>query len=50
MREDKVIQQKIFELESKIERAENNSLGSIEDESQLDDLHYLLLSLEECLA
>lgn len=50
MREGKNIEQQIFELQSKIERAENNSSGSIEDESRLDDLHCEFLILEEKLA
>lgn len=50
MRVDKNIEELIFELESKIEKAENNSSGSIEDESRLDDLHCELLKLEETVA
>lgn len=45
----KNIQLKLFKLESKIERAENMSSGSIEDESRIDDLHYNLLKLQEQL-
>ena len=47
MQDDKNIEQQIFELEAKIEHAENNSSESIEDESRLDDLHCELLKLEE---
>jgi len=50
MKEDKKIDQSIFELQGKIEKAENNSSWYIEDESRLDDLHCELLSLEETLA
>lgn len=50
MQEDKNIQRQIFELQTKIEKAENNSSGSIEDESRLDDLHCEFLILEEKLA
>lgn len=50
MREDKNTHQQIFELQAKIERAENSSSGSIEDESRLDDLHCELLKLEETTA
>lgn len=49
MKEDRKINQSIFELQGKIEKAENNSSGSIEDESRLDDLHCGLLALEETL-
>ena len=47
MREDKMTQQQIFELQAKIERAVNHSSGSIEDESRIDDLCCGLLQLEE---
>lgn len=50
MKVDKNIDQSIFGLQGKIERAENNSSGGIEDESRLDDLHCELLALEEMLA
>lgn len=50
MRDDKNIEKQIFELHAKIENAENNSSGNIEDESRLDDLHYKLLRLEEQIA
>jgi predicted nucleic acid-binding Zn-ribbon protein len=50
MKEDKRNNQAIFELQGKIEKAENNSSGNIEDESRLDDLHCELLALEEMLA
>ena len=43
-------QQKIFELQAKIERAVNLSSGSIEDESRIDDLCCELLQLEETTA
>ncbi len=50
MQDAKIIEQQIFELQAKIEYAENYSLGSIEDESRLDDLHYEFLKLEETIA
>ena len=50
MQGDKNIGQQIFELQAKIENAENNSSGNIEDESRLDDLHCKLLRLEEQIA
>ena len=50
MREDKITQRQIFELQAKIECAENRSSGSVEDESRLDDLHCELLKLEETTA
>lgn len=49
MQDDKNIEQQIFELQAKIENAENKSSGSIEEESRLDDLHCELLKLEEQL-
>lgn len=50
MQDAKIIEQQIFELQAKIEHAENHSSGSIEDESRLDDLHSELLKLEETTA
>lgn len=50
MQVDKNTEERISELQTQIEKAENNSSGSIEDESRLDDLHYELLTLEEKLA
>jgi len=50
MREDKMTQQKIFELQAKIERAVNRSSENIEDESRIDDLCCKLLQLEETTA
>ena len=50
MREDKMTQQQIFELQAKIERAVNRSSGNIEDESRIDDLYCELLQLEETTA
>ena len=50
MREDKMTQQQIFELQAKIERAVNRSSGNIEDESRIDDLCCELLQLEETTA
>jgi predicted nucleic acid-binding Zn-ribbon protein len=47
MKEDKKIDQSIFRLQGKIEKAENNSSGSVKDESRLDDLHCELFSFEE---
>jgi len=47
MKDDKNIQWQIFELEAKIEHAENMSSGNIDDESRIDDLHCQLLKLEE---
>lgn len=50
MQDDKNTEQQIFELQAKIEQAENNSSGNVEDESRLDDLHCKLLKLEEAIA
>lgn len=50
MQDAKIIEQQIFELQTKIEHAENHSSGSIEDESRIDDLQYELLKLEEAIA
>lgn len=50
MQEDKIIQQQIFELQAKIERAVNHSYGNIEDESRIDDLCCELLQFEETTA
>ena len=50
MQEDKITQQQIFDLQAKIERAENLSSGSIEDESRLDDLYCEHLKFEETTA
>ena len=50
MQDAKIIEQHIFELQAKIEHAENHSSRSIEDESRLDDLHCELLKLEEMIA
>ena len=47
MREDKINQQQIFELQAQIEHMVNRSSGSIEDESRIDDLCCELLQLEE---
>ena len=47
MQEDRTIKQKIVDLEARIERAENCSSGSIEEESRIDDLYYQLLKLED---
>ena len=47
MQEDKMTQQRIFELQAKIERAVNRSSGNVEDESRIDDLCCELLQLEE---
>lgn len=49
MQEDKIVQQQIFKLQAKIERAESRSSGNIEDESRVDDLHCELLKLEEAI-
>lgn len=49
MRKIKNIEQVIFELQAKIEHAENMSSGSIEDESRIDDLQCELLELEEAM-
>lgn len=50
MKNDKNIQSKIFELEAKIEHAVNKSLGSVKEESRIDDLCCDLLKLEEAIA
>ena len=49
MKTDKNIPSKIFGLQMKIEHAENLSLGTIEEESRIDDLECELLKLEEQL-
>ena len=50
MRDDKNIEQQIFELQVKIERVINRSSGGVEDESRIDDLCCELLQLEETTA
>jgi len=50
MQEDKMTQQRIFELQAKIERVVNRSSGNVEDESRIDDLCCELLQLEETTA
>lgn len=49
MQDAKIIEQQIFELQAKIEYAENHSSGGIEDESRIDDLQCELLKLEETI-
>ena len=46
MKDNKDIQSKIFELEAKVEQAIDQSSGSPEDESRIDDLFYNLLKLK----
>ncbi len=49
MLKDENIHQLIFKLQAKIEHAENMSSGSIEDESQIDDLRLEFLKIEEAI-
>lgn len=47
MPKDESIQLLIFDLQAKIEHAENTSSGSIEDDSLIDHLRCELFKLEE---